>query len=229
MSTARRIAELERERSEQWSALNLATARIRGIDAELSRLKAGTTAEGDLSDGELTEAVMAVLASSASVMTPTMIIAHLKERGRKNPPTRSTRPCRTSRSTTESATKAGQPGGRCEPRGTGIGRRRLCPTTTMPWRHAGTEQHDATDAPPRTTEPPPPSGDPTGPRTEQRPVTRKKQPASSLSPQSACPDIGDSPTPKPERHRRRPGRDRRPSAAPVTVRSVWPTSSGRSL
>lgn len=85
MSTARRIAELERERSEQWSALNLATARIRGIDAELSRLKAGTTAEGDLSDGELTEAVMAVLASSASVMTPTMIIAHLKERGREEP------------------------------------------------------------------------------------------------------------------------------------------------
>lgn len=67
VSTARRIAELERERSEQWSALNLATARIHGIDAELSRLKAGSAAEGDLSDWSLTNAVMAVLSASASV------------------------------------------------------------------------------------------------------------------------------------------------------------------
>ncbi len=86
MSTARRIAELERERSGQWSALNLATARIHGIDAELSRLKAGSAAEGDLSDGALTEAVMAVLSASASVMTPTLIIARLRERGREEPP-----------------------------------------------------------------------------------------------------------------------------------------------
>ena len=86
MSTARRIAELERERSDQWSALNLATARIHGIDAELSRLKAGSAAEGDLSDGALTEAVMAVLSASASVMTPTLIIARLRERGREEPP-----------------------------------------------------------------------------------------------------------------------------------------------
>ena len=86
MSTARRIAELERERSDQWSALNLATARIHGIDAELSRLKAGSAAEGDLSDGSLTEAVMAVLSASASVMTPTLIIARLRERGREEPP-----------------------------------------------------------------------------------------------------------------------------------------------
>ena len=85
MSTGRRIAELERERSEQWNALTLATARIHGIDAELSRLKAGSAAEGDLSDGELTEAVMAVLSASASVMTPTMIIARLGERGRDEP------------------------------------------------------------------------------------------------------------------------------------------------
>lgn len=86
MSTARRIAELERERSEQWNALNLATARIHGIDAELSRLKAGAVAEGDLTDAELTEAVMAVLTTSVSVMTPTQIIARLKERGREEPP-----------------------------------------------------------------------------------------------------------------------------------------------
>lgn len=86
MSTARRIAELERERSDQWSALNLATARIHGIDAELSRLKAGSAAEGDLSDGALTEAVMAVLSASASVMTPALIIARLQERGREEPP-----------------------------------------------------------------------------------------------------------------------------------------------
>lgn len=85
MSTAQRITQLERERSDQWSALNLAAARIHGIDAELRRLKAGSAAEGDLSDGELTEAVMTVLTASASVMTPTLIIAELKERGREEP------------------------------------------------------------------------------------------------------------------------------------------------
>jgi hypothetical protein len=86
VSTARRIAELERERAEQWSALNLATARIHGIDAELRRLKASSAADGDLADGKLTDAVMAVLSASASTMTPALIIARLKERGREESP-----------------------------------------------------------------------------------------------------------------------------------------------
>ncbi len=48
MSITQRVAELERERVEQWTALEKATAGIAGIDAELQRLKAGTASSGSL-------------------------------------------------------------------------------------------------------------------------------------------------------------------------------------
>ncbi|WP_373071169.1 hypothetical protein [Gemmatimonas sp.] len=88
MSTVRRIAELERERSEQWTVLELASARIRGIDAELGHLKAGADVVGKLSDEMLTEAILTVLRSSASAMSPSAIIDRLKVGGREESATK---------------------------------------------------------------------------------------------------------------------------------------------
>ena len=88
MNTAQRIAELERERSEQWSALELTTARIHGIDAELARLRAGTAIAGDLTDAKLTDAICTVLQASVSAMSPTAITARLKDGGRVETPTK---------------------------------------------------------------------------------------------------------------------------------------------
>lgn len=93
MNTAQRIAELERERSEQWSTLELTTARIHGIDAELARLRAGTAIAGDLTDAKLTDAkltdaICTVLQASVSAMSPTAIMARLKDGGRVETPTK---------------------------------------------------------------------------------------------------------------------------------------------
>ena len=88
MSTARRIAELERERSEQWIVLEHASARLRGSDAELQRLRAGTAGAGDLTGQMLTEAVLMVLRSSVSTMTPTEVIARLDAGGRNESATK---------------------------------------------------------------------------------------------------------------------------------------------
>jgi hypothetical protein len=85
VGTTQRIAELERERTEQWNVLELASARIRGIDAELERLKAGVKHSEDLSESPLTEAILGVLRASASAMSPSQVIAGLADRGRDEP------------------------------------------------------------------------------------------------------------------------------------------------
>jgi len=115
VSTVRRIAELERERSQQSSALELASARIHGIDAEFEHLKAGTAVVGDLSDEVLTEAVLTVLRSSASTMSPSAIIARLEVAGRDESSTKVTATLSSLKSATESVTRAGPAGERCEP------------------------------------------------------------------------------------------------------------------
>jgi hypothetical protein len=85
VAATQRIIELERERSEQWDVLELASARIRGIDAELERLKAGAKHTKDYSDTPLTEAILAVLRSSPSAMSPSQVIAGLAVGGRVEP------------------------------------------------------------------------------------------------------------------------------------------------
>jgi hypothetical protein len=73
MSITQRVAELERERVEQWTALEKATARIAGIDAELQRLRAGTAEAGSLASARLTDGILVLLRTAGTTLSPTEI------------------------------------------------------------------------------------------------------------------------------------------------------------
>jgi hypothetical protein len=85
MSITQRVAELERERDEQWTALEKATARIAGIDAELQRLKAGTASSGSLASARLTDGILVVLRTAGTTLSPTEIQHGLARAGRTEP------------------------------------------------------------------------------------------------------------------------------------------------
>ena len=82
MSITRRITELEARLSEQEEVVAREVATFRGIEAELTSLRAGVPSQHALTEIPRTEAILSVLRAAVSSLTPTEIVAALEAAGR---------------------------------------------------------------------------------------------------------------------------------------------------
>ena len=82
MSVSERIAQLEREYAEQSDLRELVVARLRGIEAELNRLRSGSSLPNGLAEGRLTDAIETVLRSATGPLSPTDLKTKLAAGGR---------------------------------------------------------------------------------------------------------------------------------------------------
>jgi hypothetical protein len=82
VTRTRRLAELEIERTAQELVVAEAVARLRGIEAEISSLKAGIADKKDLAALPRTEAILRVLHQAGRSLTPTDLVHELNGAGR---------------------------------------------------------------------------------------------------------------------------------------------------
>jgi len=85
MGTAQRVAELEHERAELRSQLDLTIARLGAVDHELKLLRQVARPGGDLAEMKLTDAIVTILRNDGGTMTPKDIQARLADGGREEP------------------------------------------------------------------------------------------------------------------------------------------------
>ena len=82
MTIAKRIAELESVQATREVAIARAVAEFRGGEAELASLKAGVALRGELTSLARTEAILSILRTKGSPLSPTEIVSSLTAAGR---------------------------------------------------------------------------------------------------------------------------------------------------
>ncbi len=83
MNLSATISHLESLRTRKELEVAKAVAELRGIDAQLASLKSGAARRGDLATLPRTEAIVQVLHSSGTMLTPTEIVLRLNAGGRQ--------------------------------------------------------------------------------------------------------------------------------------------------
>jgi len=82
LSITARIAQLETKLAEQEQLIAQEVATFRGIEAELASLRAGLPSKRALGDVPRTQAILSVLRTSGTSLTPTEILEALEGAGR---------------------------------------------------------------------------------------------------------------------------------------------------